>query len=93
MVQLTKGAIRAIETSSDEKPVVQVIAVKQIQTKNKQNNQERYRLVISDGEFYQQAMLAVQQNHLITSGELAVHGVIRLLEHMCNPIQGRKYVP
>lgn len=91
--QLTTGAIKAIESNSKTEgsyPVVQVIAIKKIQTKNKQNNQDRFRLVVSDGEYYQQAMLGIQQNELINSGTLQSNCIVRLKEYLCNPIQGKR---
>ena len=56
--QLSEGAIRKIYDTKDvtEKPLVQVWDVKRIGQHLKLDN-ERFRIIISDGINYQQAML------------------------------------
>lgn len=39
---------------------------------------ERFRLVISDGTHYLQAMLATQLNHLITANQIQPNGLLCL---------------
>lgn len=94
MTQLTSGAIKAINANQKPKgndyPVVQVLAFKKIQTKTKQNNQDRYRVVLSDGEHFLQAMLGIQQNELIHSGALVTNCIVQLKEYLCNQVQGKK---
>jgi len=96
MAALTPGAIKAIaenkKPEGNDFPVVQVLAIKKIQTKNKQNAQDRYRIVLSDGTYFQQAMLGVQQNELVVSGSLAQHCVVQLKEYLCNNINGKNIV-
>ena len=91
---LTPGAVQAIQANQKPEgnnfPVVQVLGIKKIQSKNKQNSQDRYRLVLSDGAFYQQAMLGIQQNELIAAGTLAPNCVVQLKEYLCNQIHGKK---
>jgi hypothetical protein len=60
--QLSEGVIRKIHDTNDttEKPLVQVWDVKRIGQPGQSTN-ERFRIVISDGINYQQAMLATQQ--------------------------------
>jgi replication factor A1 len=67
-----------------------VIDVKAIPSNN--TNATRYRLVISDGEHYMQAMLTTQLNDLVEGNQLAAHCVIKLSEFICNQVQPRKIV-
>lgn len=73
-------------------PVVQVMDFKQVQPNHGQPGQVRYRLIVSDGTHYQQAMLATQLNVLINEGQITEHGLICLEEFICNEVQGRKIV-
>ncbi|KAG5134604.1 hypothetical protein JHK82_025792 [Glycine max] len=89
---LTQGAIMEICSGNDPKnlqPVLQVIEFKLVQSQ--QNSTiERYRVVLSDGSFYQQGMLATQKNELIYSGRLQQGAIIRLTQFICNVVQNRK---
>jgi len=69
--------------------VLQVIDLKQVQAQQASNT-ERYRLVLSDGSFYQQGMLATQMNELVRSGKLQKGSVVRLAQFICNDVQNRK---
>ena len=82
---LTRGAILdAYNNKTEGKPTVQVLDVKQLPGAN-----VRYRLVISDGEYYQQAMLATQNNHLVDAGKLKQFCVIQLTDHICNEVKSQ----
>ncbi|KAL3000108.1 hypothetical protein AAZX31_09G194800 [Glycine max] len=91
---LTQGAIMEICSGNDPKnlqPVLQVIEFKLVQSQ--QNSTiERYRVVLSDGSFYQQGMLATQKNELIYSGRLQQGAIIRLTQFICNVVQNRKII-
>jgi replication factor A1 len=52
----------------------------------------RYRLILSDGEHYQQGMLATQQNHFLESGKLRQYTIIRLNDYVCNVVAERRIV-
>eukprot|EP01103_Thecamoeba_quadrilineata_P012133 TRINITY_DN3056_c0_g1_i1.p1 TRINITY_DN3056_c0_g1~~TRINITY_DN3056_c0_g1_i1.p1 ORF type:complete len:679 (+),score=164.76 TRINITY_DN3056_c0_g1_i1:54-2090(+) len=93
--QLTAGAIQAIFNSQQPpSPLIQVIDIKKIQAPQQQSQpqNDRYRLVISDGLYFQPAMLATQLNNLVRDGNLANLCVIKLLDYTCNLVQGRKIV-
>ena len=79
---LSRGAVRAVVNGSpDLHPVLQVIDVKKIGAANAgPTAADRYRLVLSDGENYQQAMLATQLNDLVLSGGVKKNTVIRVDE-------------
>ena len=50
----------------------------------------RRRLIISDGECFQQAMLATQLNEKVKSGEMVENCHIKLLNYLCQELQGKK---
>ena len=91
-LQLTRGAIRSICTPEaaplDELPVVQVMAVKKI-TKNEL---DRYRVVLSDGEHFQQAMLVSTLNHLVDDGDIRTNAVVRLREYTTSTLMPTRKV-
>ena len=65
MAVLTSGAILGIYrnevTSGADGPLLQVIDIRPIKS-GTGTSQQRYRLILSDGDAYQQAMLATQKN-------------------------------
>lgn len=91
-LSLTPGAIMKMCFTSEEfQPVLQVIDLKLVQS-SQNTTTERYRAVLSDGEFYEQGMLATQKNDLIHSGRLQKGSIVKLLQFVTNDVQRRKYV-
>jgi replication factor A1 len=92
--QLSAGAIKAMyQNATVQNPVVQVIDIKKILSGNPVPNQpERFRLVISDGVNYQQAMLATQLNNLIKDDSIVVNCVVKLKEFICNTVHNKRIV-
>jgi replication factor A1 len=89
-VNLTPGAIKTMCFTSEElQPVLQVIDLKLVQS-SQNSTSERYRLVLSDGSFYQQGMLATQMNQLVKEQKLQKGSVVRLTQYVCNDVQNRK---
>ena len=89
-VNLTRNAIAAIlDGDINFKPLVQVLDIKLI---NSKSNQERYRLLLSDGSSSHQAMIAIQLNHLVKSADVRPGSVIQLIDYICSDVQNRKYV-
>ncbi|KAL1919956.1 uncharacterized protein VTP21DRAFT_1888 [Calcarisporiella thermophila] len=94
MDKITVGSISAIYHEQNDSPlsrdpVVQVVNIKQIPSNNP-NIPQRYRLIISDGQFYMQGMLATQLNEHITNGSLVKNSLVRLKRFVCNTVQHRK---
>ncbi|MCO5574367.1 hypothetical protein L7F22_028150 [Adiantum nelumboides] len=88
---LTPNAILALNSGeTDLQPLVQVLDVRQIGTG--QSVQERYRLVLSDGNYVQQAMLATQLNEFVKSGQVQKGSIVKLVEYICNTVQSRKII-
>ncbi|KAG2184694.1 hypothetical protein INT43_000607 [Umbelopsis isabellina] len=94
MAQPTSGSIKAIYNDQKESPlcknpVVQVINIKKVPTSN---NINRYRVIISDGTYFMQAMLASQHTQLVESETLQKHSLIVLKDYVCNSLQNRKII-
>ncbi|KAA1469388.1 replication factor-a protein [Dentipellis sp. KUC8613] len=71
-------------------PVVQILSVRQVPSPS--SNTSRYRLIISDGAFFLQSMLATQLNHLVEEGVVVKNSIIRVERMSCNYIQGKRLV-
>ncbi|KAK6131989.1 hypothetical protein DH2020_034272 [Rehmannia glutinosa] len=91
-INLTEGAIAMLSSGdaqgTDIKPVLQVADIRLVNTQN-QNNNERYRILLSDGSFTQQGMLATQRNELVRSEKLQKGSIVQLTQFVCNLIQNR----
>ncbi|KAL3818331.1 hypothetical protein ACJIZ3_004236 [Penstemon smallii] len=93
---LTKDAIAILSggdaaAESDIRPVLQVADIRLVETQN-QTTTERYRILLSDGSFTQQGMLATQQNDLVRSEKLQKGSIVKLTQFVCNLIQNRMIV-
>ncbi|ORX64153.1 replication factor-a protein [Basidiobolus meristosporus CBS 931.73] len=96
MNQLTQGAIKAIyednkDSPASANPVLQIINIKKLTSQNP-STPERFRLVISDGTHFMQAMLGTQMNELINNGAITKYTVIKLVQYICNSVQNRRIV-
>ncbi|CAI9771632.1 unnamed protein product [Fraxinus pennsylvanica] len=95
-VNLTEGAIsmlaRGEVQATEIKPVLQVSDIRLVNTQNQNSNNERYRILLSDGSFLQQAMLATQKNELVQTDKLLKGSIVQLTEFVCNVIQTRMII-
>lgn len=51
---------------------------------------DRYRLVMSDGQYYVQTMLATQANHVVKDGKLVRGCFARVKQYTPNNLKGKK---
>jgi hypothetical protein len=51
-----------------------------------------YRIILSDGQYFIQAMLATQENHHVENKTLDKNVLLKLTSFVTNAVQGRKYV-
>jgi replication factor A1 len=90
--QLTPNAVfdlvNETKTPSTFHPTMQVIDIRKVGG----GTGDRYRLIISDGEYYAQSMLTTQLNFLIDNESLQKNAIITLDEYICNNVQERKIV-
>ena len=91
---LTQDAVRTLIGSNEGhqdssfSPVCQIINIKNVTNKNDGN--DRYRIILSDGVHYIQGMVATQLNHLITDDGVKTYNIIRINEFMVNTVQAKK---
>ncbi|KAK3769131.1 hypothetical protein RRG08_067108 [Elysia crispata] len=90
-MKLTTGVILEIlNGATPEKPVFQVINAKKIESSN---SVDRYRLLLSDGEYvYSHVMLAAQLNKVMENNGVPNLSVIEATRYLCNKLQGDKRV-
>lgn len=69
-------------------PVMQCLQVKPMGASA--TGGERYRLVMSDGDHYVQAMLATQANHVIHEGKLVRGSFARVKQYNPQNLKGKK---
>jgi replication factor A1 len=94
---LSKGSIRSIYTAPDAQklgitPLLQVINVKLINSQSKTSASERYRIILSDGEHFQQAMLSTRLNGLVKDETLKQFSKLKLTEFIVNKVQTRRII-
>ncbi|VVC40621.1 Nucleic acid-binding, OB-fold,Replication factor-A protein 1, N-terminal,Replication factor A, C- [Cinara cedri] len=85
---LTKGTLLAIMNNEEIKdPIMQVLGVRKITAAGAN---ERYRLLISDGQNLNSfAMLATQLNSMILSGELTEFAIVKIKRHIISNLTDR----
>jgi len=99
-MRLSSGAVsRIFNGNPNEEATLQVLNVKKIQSNAPAggaggNQPERYRLVVSDGVHFMQAMMATQMNDLVSDrgGKLEQHSLIHVKECIVNTVHNRKLV-
>lgn len=85
---LTRGAVQQMVNGvTGIHPHLQILDVKKIVTGGQG---ERCRLVLSDGDFYIQGMLASQCTQMMTNGQLTKFAVIQIQEFVCNNVSNKK---
>ncbi|CAB9518541.1 Replication protein A 70 kDa DNA-binding subunit [Seminavis robusta] len=95
MESLSPNAITRISrmSNSDEDPSFQpTLQVLNIRKVNNSGAQDRYRIVISDGQKFIQGLLATQINHLVDNQSLQQHSIILVQKFVTNVIGGRNLV-
>uniref|UniRef100_A0A1J3DN96 Replication protein A subunit n=1 Tax=Noccaea caerulescens TaxID=107243 RepID=A0A1J3DN96_NOCCA len=91
-VSLTPNAITAINAGDvNLKPLLQVLDIKLI-GKIQERGQERYRLLISDGALAEHAMIAVQLNDRVKSGQVVIGSIVQLIDYICSTVKNRKLI-
>lgn len=78
------------DASDGFQPVFQVLHVKKVSGTGPQT--DRYRLILSDGAHFIQAMLATQHNHLLESSAVQKNTLVRLTSFALNMVQDRRLV-
>lgn len=67
-----------------EEPVLQVLGTKKV---SGAGGNERYRLLLSDGQYLQSfAMLSTHLNDMVSAGDLSDHTIIRVKQHITSVV-------
>ena len=88
---ITPGAVqRMYRDDTTPGSVVQVLHIKEVSGAN--STHKRFRLVVSDSQHYQQAVVVTELNAMVSSGEVQKLGLIRLTEFICKGVQNRRVI-
>ena len=72
-------------------PTVQLLSIKKVASSGSTTN-DRYRIILSDGKKFLQAMLAMQLNTLVEQNAIVKNSIVTIEKMACNMIQGKQYV-
>ncbi|KAI8970131.1 replication factor-A protein [Mycotypha africana] len=91
MPQISEGALKVLYDEDKQNPLhknpkLQLLSIKGVNV----NGGTRYRVIVSDGVHYMQAMLAAQHAQLVDDGLIKKHSVIQITDCVCNPLQNKK---
>jgi len=95
-VQLTPGGVPLVSNhvtgAETVQAVLQVLDVRAVVHKSNDNpgGSNRYRMLLSDGVYSLQSMLATAENHHIRDGYIQKGSIIHLQEYTCSTIRGRR---
>lgn len=96
--QLTTGICeRLANIKSDEEqealsqtpPTLQVLSIKKVAATSATVS-DRYRVIVSDGEHFLQAMLATHVNKMIEDGEVVKNSIVVIDKFTCNYVQDKR---
>lgn len=99
MTQLSAGTclrLHNAQTGDDDLfnagHTVQFLSIKQVTPSTSGNNAalDRFRIIISDGEHFLQAMLATQLNSLVHDNSIGKNTVAIIDKLTCNFVQGKR---
>jgi len=94
--QLTTGAVAAVSEHADGngtlQPVLQVVDVRIVPNVKSATNQERFRMLLSDGTHTMQSMLSTSENARIRDGIIKKGSIVHLHEFTCSTIQHRRII-
>ena len=97
--QLTAGICERLNTADQEDaelwqstPTLQFLSIKKISSAQPGGGVDRYRIIISDGVHFLQAMLATPLNEFVEQGLIGKNTVAVVERMSCNIIQGKRCV-
>lgn len=61
-----------------------------MQNAAQQPGQDRYRVLLSDGEYQYSGMVATQLTFMVTDGQFKEGSIVRVTDYLCNPVQDKK---
>lgn len=100
--ELTKGTCQRFKNSQPNDPdifnteyTVQFLSLKKVGTTggDGRTGYDRYRIIMSDGTHYMQAMLASQLNSMVQENQITKGSIVALEKLTCNYVQEKRYAP
>ena len=94
--QLSEGCLQrllsadASDNEWEKGHIVQILSLKKIQSAQPTSAPDRYRLIVSDGLVYTQAMLAVQLAYMVDDGQLNKNTVVKVERLTCNNVSNKR---
>jgi replication factor A1 len=95
--QLTAGSCELLQNATPEdidvfntQHVMQFLSIKQVGQHPAGSTPDRYRIIMSDGIHYMQAMLATQLNGMVHENTIGKNTVAVLEKLTCNYVQKKK---
>ncbi|KAH7911406.1 hypothetical protein BJ138DRAFT_1179561, partial [Hygrophoropsis aurantiaca] len=102
MTQLSSGICRHLSEASPAEienigtgHTVQLLSIKKVTPTTTTGNApstDRYRIIISDGEHFVQAMLATQLNELVANNEIEKNTIVIIDKLTCNFVQEKRLI-
>jgi len=94
IVAIVAKAFTAVETAEVEslQPTVQLLSIKKVPNAGHSNSPDRYRIIVSDGAQFIQAMLATQLNDLVESGQICQNVIVRLTKFAAYNVCAKRWV-
>lgn len=97
-MQLTEGSALRIASASNtdgvfnEEHILQFVSIKKVNppTAGSGNTADRFRIILSDGQHFFQAMLATQLNHLVHNEEVTKNTIAVVDKMSGNFVQGKR---
>lgn len=98
-MQLTAGICERLNNATDtnelealwsSEPTVQILSIKKVGPTSGPAATDRYRIIVSDGEFFLQAMMATQLNRFVEEGHVGKNTVVVIEKFTCNYVQEKK---
>jgi len=84
-IQVTRGAMLKIQNNQPcHNPIVQVIQIKNLSPPGTDQRNSRFRVAISDGMYYQLAMLSAQLNSTVISDSMKQYSIIQIFDWIRN---------
>ena len=96
--QLTAGICQRLQAVKNEEeqavlsqsPItLQVLSIKKVGATSSATS-DRYRIIVSDGEHFVQAMLATHVNKLVEDGEVVKNSIVVIDKFTCNFVQDKR---
>lgn len=97
-VQLTTGSAARLQYAEpDEEEIfssshtLQILSIKKVNNSSNATGVDRYRIIMSDGEYFIQAMLATQLNAMVQNNSIGKHTVVLVEKVTCNFLKEKRY--